>query len=108
MGVSGYMTFTILNIDTVVSNPNVRGGRPVIRNTGITVADLVLAHTSGDMLSAEQLALNFKLTLGEVYAALSYYYLHQDVIDNDIQHSAHTAQQLLNDLDTQGKLIHLE
>jgi len=78
------MTPTSLNISEIVSDPKVRGGRPVIAGTGLRVSDVVLTHTTGDKLSAEQIAHNYRLTLGQVYAALSYYYLHQAEIDEQI------------------------
>lgn len=102
------MSATVLNISEIISDPKVRSGRPVIAGTGISVSDVVLAHATGDKLTAEELAQQYRLSLGQVYAALSYYYLHQAEIDDEIRTSAEAAQRLITQLEQQGKLTRLE
>jgi len=102
------MAATVLNISAIVSDPKIRSGRPTIAGTGICVSDLAIAHKSGDKLSPEQLADNFRLNLGEVYAALSYYQFHQNEIDQEIDANAQEAKQLIAMLESQGKLTRLE
>ena len=99
------MAATILNISEIVSDPNVRGGRPVIVGTGMMVSDVVLKRTTGDKLSAEEIAEHYHLTLGQVHAALAYYYLHQDEIDDEIRRNAEEAEHWIEDARKQGKLI---
>lgn len=99
------MAATILNISEIVSDPNIRGGRPVIAGTGLMVSDIILRHTTGDKLSAEEIADHYRLNLGQVHAALAYYYLHQDEIDDEIRRSAEEAQHWLEEARKQGKLI---
>jgi uncharacterized protein (DUF433 family) len=101
------MAATVLSIDTIVSDPRIRGGRPVIAGTGIRVMDIVAGHIYHDY-TPEEIAVNYKLDVGQVYAALAYYYMHKAEIDTDLRASAERAEKLLADLDRQGKVIHLE
>ena len=98
------MTTNILSIDEIVSDPKVRGGRPVIAGTGIRVSDIVAYHLYGDKLSAEQIASDFRLSLGQVHAALAYYYLHQDEIDHEMQQNSEEAEHWREVLRKQGRL----
>jgi uncharacterized protein (DUF433 family) len=98
----------ILHIDEIVSNPNVRGGRPVIQGTGLKVSDVILTHTTGDRLTPEEISRNYGVTLGQVYAALAYYHLHKDKIDSQIEVDEKKAEQLLKELEAQGKLTRIE
>jgi len=101
------MAANILSIDEIVSDPTVRGGRPVIAGTGIRVSDIVAYHRYGDKLTPEQIAQNFRLTLGQVYAALAYYYLHQGEIDDEMHQNAEEAERLKAELRKMGRLIEL-
>lgn len=87
------MAVTALHIDVIVSNPTIRNGSPIINGTTIRVSDLVAYHTTGDKLTAEQLAENFKLSMGQVYAALAYYHLHKTKIDAEIAQSQMSPQE---------------
>jgi len=102
------MTTITLNISEIISDPKIRSGRPVIVGTGISVSDIVIAHTTGNYLTAEQLADNYRLSLGQVYAALAYYYLHQAEIDAEIDASKTETNRLIIDLEQQGKLTCLD
>lgn len=97
------MTTTILNISEIVSDPKIRGGRPVIAGTGLRVSDVVAHHLYGDKLTAEEIANQFELNLGQVHAALAYYYLHQTEIDDEMRRNSEEAQTLLDELVKQGK-----
>jgi uncharacterized protein (DUF433 family) len=97
------MTANILSIDEIVSDPQVRGGRPSIRGTGVTVMNVVLAHTGPDKFPLERVAHGFDLTLGQVHAAMAYYYNHQAELDAvQSQEDADTTA-LMADLVRQGK-----
>jgi uncharacterized protein (DUF433 family) len=98
---------TVLSIDTIVSDSQVRGGRPSIAGRTITVSDLVGRYLVWGM-SPEELAVQFKLTLGQVYAALAYYYTHQADIDEEMRRDQATADRLKIELEQQGKLGHLD
>ncbi len=81
-----------LLIDHIVSDPDHRQGKPRIKNTGITVQNIVEDSAAG--LSPEYLVEQFDLTLGQVYAALSYYYDHRDEIDTAIEADRKAAHEL--------------
>ncbi len=67
---------TIHPIDTIVSDQAVRGGQPIISGTSIRISDLAASHVYRGQ-SAEELATNFRLDMGQVYAALAYYFQHK-------------------------------
>lgn len=102
------MALTVLNINEIASDPKIRGGRPVIAGTTVPVTTIVLAHTTGDKLPLERIAADYRLSLGQVYAALAYYYLHQDEMDAQMQQDAALTQTLAAELERQGKLIRHE
>jgi excisionase family DNA binding protein len=68
----------------IVSTPDVLGGQPCIEGRRISVQHIVKHHIyKGMSLDAMQEA--FDLSRAEIYAALSYYYLHQTEIDQSIE-----------------------
>ena len=99
------MVMNILSIDEIVSDPNVRSGRPVIRGTGICVSDIVAWHLQGDKLMPQQIAEDFRLPLVQVYAAITYYYGHQQEIDDEMHQSSEDAKRLLAEIKHDGNLI---
>lgn len=102
------MVANVLSINEIVSDPNVRGGRPVIAGTGLTVMNIVLTHTTGDKLSLETIAEQYDLTLGQVHAALAYYYLHQAELDEQLEKEMAETERLVNELEKQGRLTRLD
>ena len=64
--------------------PGVRGGRPRIAGTRITVADIVIMHLRLGQ-SLEEIAGKYDLELADVYAAMAYYYDHRSEIDESIE-----------------------
>ena len=95
---------TIHPIDTIVSDPDSRGGQPIIVGTSIRVTDVVSSHIYRGF-SAEELATNFALDMGQVYAALAYYYQHKPDMDARMWKDADVAVQLLANFESKGKLI---
>src|SRR5437763_1413590 len=87
------MMDTILSINLIATNPEVRGGRPCIAGTGLRVTDVVIA-TIMHLQSPDEIAAAYGLTLAQVYAALAYYYEHQAELDADIHQQITTAQAL--------------
>ena len=67
----------------IIRNPELRGGRPIIAGTGVTVRTVVGHYKLG--LSAEEIADEMNLALAGVYAALTYYHLNAEEIEADIQ-----------------------
>jgi uncharacterized protein (DUF433 family) len=98
----------ILPIEEIVSDPNIRRGRAVIKGTGLEVTDVMYTHTTGDYLSPQEIVKNYGITLGQVHAALAYYYLHQEEIDEQLRRREEETMRLIDELERQGKLSRLE
>lgn len=92
------MSATVLPIQTIVRDPRVRSGRPILAGTTLRVSDLVAYHLF-DGHSPEQLALQFELDLAQVHAALSYYYSHREEIDGEIRSNAEAADRYRSQLE---------
>lgn len=75
---------TLVEIGTLIDrDPRVRGGRPKISRTGVTVMRVAGWHKLG--YSAEEIAEQFgHLSLAQVHAALTYYFANRDEIDSDL------------------------
>lgn len=82
-----------LQIDHIVSDPEMRRGKPHIKGTGITVQNVVEDLANGHPVT--YLVEQFDLTLGQIYAALSYYYDHQAEIDAAIESDRVALQALI-------------
>jgi uncharacterized protein (DUF433 family) len=92
---------TILSINLIVSNPQVRGGRPCIAGTGLRVSDVVLAHLFHDQ-TPDEIAAGYAVSLASVHAALAYYYEHKDDIDADLRQQIEKARRLKADWIAEG------
>ena len=79
------MTTATVDIGTlVVCTPDIRGGRPRIAGTGVTVQRVVGWYKLG--LSPEEIARRVgHLTLAQVHAALTYYHANHDEIEAAIR-----------------------
>jgi len=71
--------------------PDVRSGRPRIADTRIAVADVVLMYLRLGQ-SLEEIAGKYDLPLAAVYAAMAYYYDHQEEIDRSISEDGAFAE----------------
>jgi uncharacterized protein (DUF433 family) len=78
------MTTAIVDIGAlIVRTPDVRGKRPRIAGTGVTVQRIVGWYKLG--LSPEEIAEEFgHLTLAQVHAALAYYHANREEIESAI------------------------
>jgi uncharacterized protein (DUF433 family) len=74
----------MVDIGTLItSSPEVRGGRPRIAGTGVTVRRIVGWYKLG--LSPEEIADRIgHVSLAQVYAALTYYHANREEIDTDM------------------------
>jgi uncharacterized protein (DUF433 family) len=68
--------------ELITRDPKLRGGRPIIAGTGVTVRTVVGYYKLG--LTPEEIADEMDLKLAAVYAALAYYHLNRDEIEADI------------------------
>lgn len=75
---------TVTDIGTlIVRSPEVRGGRPRVAGTGVTVRRIVGWYKLG--LTPEEIADRIgHLSLAQVHAALAYYHANRDEIEADI------------------------
>lgn len=77
----------------IVRTPEVRGGRPRIAGTGVTVRRIVGWYKLG--LSPEEIVVEIPhLTLAQVHAALAYYHANREEIEQDIAEEEAVAEQL--------------
>ena len=72
-------------VEHIVSTLDVFNGKPRIAGHRIRVMDIVTWHEKRGLSPDEILDLYPGLTLADVYAALTYYFDHQDEIDFDFQ-----------------------
>lgn len=75
----------------IVVDPSIRGGRPHLAQSRITVADVVLMHLRLGQ-SLEEIAGKYDLPLAALYAAMAYYYDHQEEIDRSIRDDVELAK----------------
>ena len=76
---------TVTEIGTLISRrPDIRGGRPCIAGTGVSVRRIAEWHTKG--LIPEEIMRKFgHLSLAQVHAALAYYHANQTEIEADLE-----------------------
>jgi uncharacterized protein (DUF433 family) len=96
------MPAQVLPIESVVSDPEIRGGQPIIAGTTLRVSDLAAYHVLAG-LTSEQLSAQFELDLARVHAALAYYYDHKAGIDAEIRANADQAEIWRQRLTAQGR-----
>ena len=76
----------MIEIGSLISRrPDIRGGRPCLAGTGVSVRRIVQWHNVGQI--PEEIVQTFggHLSLAQVYAALAYYYANQAEIDADLE-----------------------
>lgn len=73
-----------VNIGAMIdSSPEIRGNRPRIAGTGVSVMRVAVYHNLG--LTPSEIAAKYgHLTLAQVHAALAYYFANKGEIDRDI------------------------
>lgn len=66
----------------ITQSPEIRGGRPRIAGTGMTVMRIAGWYKLG--YGPEEIAEMIQLSLAQVYAALAYYHANREAIDADL------------------------
>jgi uncharacterized protein (DUF433 family) len=77
---------TVIEIGSLISRrPEIRGGRPCIAGTGVSVRRIAQWHNMGQI--PEEIVETFggHLLLAQVHAALASYYANQSEIDADLE-----------------------
>ena len=64
--------------------PGMRGGKPHLVGTRITVSDIVIMHLKLGQ-SVDEIAADYNLPLAGIYSALAYYYGHQEEIERQLE-----------------------
>src|SRR5947207_3147002 len=84
---------SVTEIGTLIDrDPKVRGGRPKIAGTGLTVSQIAGWYKMG--MTPEEIALEYPhLTLAQVHAALTYYHVNRDEIETDLAQEEAAALQ---------------
>ena len=83
---------TVLSIDLITTDAQIRQGRPCLAGTSLRVTDIVMAHIFHQR-SADEIAADYELPLAQVHAALAYYYQHKSDLDRDIRSQVITARE---------------
>ncbi|MGC9945244.1 MAG: DUF433 domain-containing protein [Bryobacteraceae bacterium] len=79
--------------DRQPDRPDIRGGRPCIAGTGVSIRRIARWHQMG--LVAEEIVRKFgHLSLAQVHAALAYYQANQGEINADLEAEAREAEAL--------------
>lgn len=88
---------TVCDIGQLISrDPKIRGGRPCVAGTGVSVRRIVGWHKMG--LIPEEIADKFgHLSLAQVYAALAYYHANYEEIEHDIRTEEEETQRLIEE-----------
>jgi uncharacterized protein (DUF433 family) len=87
------MAATIEIGSLITRSPEVRGGRPRIAGTGVTVRRIVSWYQLG--LTPEEITREIPhLTLAQVHAALAYYHANREEIEADLAAEAAEVQRL--------------
>src|ERR1039458_1515525 len=93
---------SVIEIGTLIDrDPKIRGGRPKVAGTGLTVSRIVGWYKMG--MTPEDIALEYPhLTLAQVHAALAYYHVNRDEIEADLAHEQSSALQWEQQLGTKA------
>ncbi len=80
----------------IITSPDIRGERPCIAGTGVTVQRVVSWYKLG--FSPEDIAAEIEhLTLAQIYAALTYYHANRDKIEAQLAADDKEAARLERD-----------
>ena len=84
----------VKTLDThIIQDFGVAGGKPRIAGHRITVANIIVWHERMG-LSADEIAAEYDLSLADVYAALTYYFDHQQEIDDSIRATEQVVEEM--------------
>ena len=88
----------VVDIGSMIErSPSIRGGRPCIAGTGVSVRRIAQWHNFG--LTPEEIAAKFgHLSLAQVHAALAYYHANRSEIDADLAKEEAEAEVLMRQI----------
>lgn len=77
----------------ITRTPGIKGGRPCIAGTGVTVKRIAGWHQMG--MAPEEIAAQYgHLALAQIHAALAYYYANRETIEADLANEVAEYQRL--------------
>ncbi len=76
----------------ITRKPGLRGGRPCVAGTGVSVMRIAGWYKQGWI--PEEIARRLELTLAQVHAALAYYHANQEEIEADLDNEAAEYERL--------------
>lgn len=83
----GTAAMEVVDIGTMItSSPEIRGGRPRVAGTGMTVMRIAGWYKLG--FTPEEISRKIGLSLAQIYAALAYYHANREAIDADLDAEA--------------------
>lgn len=83
-----------IETERIVSKPEVCGGKPCIAGTRIRVQDIYIWHEMQGV-SADEIVSRFPhLSMADVYAALTYYWLYRDDIHRHMDEETEVFRQM--------------
>ena len=87
-------TVTEVDIGSLICrSPHIRGGRPRIAGTGVSVRTIAVLHNEG--LTPEEIVEDYgHLSLAQVHAALAYYFANKAAVDRDLEAEAQAEEAL--------------
>jgi uncharacterized protein (DUF433 family) len=88
------MEYGVMNYPHISSSPEICAGQPHIRGTRITVGLIAHEVESLRMSPDEVIAAHPHLSLAQVYAALAYYFDHQNEIQSAMQEAEEMEAEL--------------
>ena len=97
---------TACDIGQLISrDPKIRGGRPCIAGTGVSVRRIAGWYKYG--MSPEEIAENYgHLSFAQVYAALAYYHANYEEIERDLKAEQEEAERLSKEhLNREGRIL---
>ena len=92
---------TVISLNLITTNPQVRGGKPCIAGTSLRVSDVVLAYLFHNQ-TPNEIAAGYEVSLSSVHAALAYYYEHKSAVDEDIRQQIEAARLLKDEWISSG------
>jgi len=94
---------TVVEIGSLITRtPGLKGGRPCVAGTGVTVKRIVGWHRMGK--DPEEIAAQFgHLNLAQVHAALAWYYANREEIDSDLNIETRDYERLAQEAEAEKR-----
>jgi len=77
----------------IVIDEKIKGGKPCLAGHRIAVQDIVIWHERLGM-GIDSIAVDYDLTLTDIYIALAFYYANREAIDNSIREDERLSETL--------------